>query len=204
MAGRERENKIWKGLIIDSHLQAATRERYGKSKFGQSVLMARRLVENGVRLVQVNWQQIEGKENHGSWDTHKKHNACLKEFLMPMMDQTYSALIEDLDQRGLLDDTLVAWVGEFGHTPKFNGNAGRDHWGRVFSIALAGGGVQGGAVYGRSDINAAEPVAGRVTPKDVTATILHSLGISPTTLIHDDEGRPIPLSQGRVIEEILT
>ena len=113
----------------------ATRDRYGRDKFGQSVLLAKRLVEAGVSLVQVNWSAIEGKENHGSWDTHKAHNASLKDFLMPMMDQTYTALLEDLANSGRLDETLVVWMGEFGHTPKFNAAAGRDHWGRVFSIA---------------------------------------------------------------------
>ncbi len=180
-----------------------TRQRYGMTKFGQSVLLARRLVEHGVGLVQVNWQRIEGKPNHGSWDTHEKHNFSLKDHLMPIMDQSFSALIQDLDQRGLLDNTLVAWVGEFGHTPKFNKKAGRDHWGRVFSLALAGGGVRGGVVHGESDLNAAEPVEGRVEPKDITATILHCLGINPATLVQNEEGRPLPLSQGRAISEIL-
>jgi hypothetical protein len=180
-----------------------TRERYGMTKFGQSVLLARRLVEHGVRLVQVNWQRIEGKPNHGSWDTHEKHSYSLKDHLMPIMDQSFSALIEDLDQRGLLKDTLVAWLGEFGHTPKFNKKAGRDHWGNVFSLAMAGGGVQGGRIHGKSDINAANPVEGRVEPKDITATILHCLGIKPENLVQNEEGRPIPLSRGHVIDAIL-
>lgn len=181
----------------------ATRDRYGRSKFGQSVLLSRRLVEAGVSLVQVNWQQIKGKENNGSWDTHKDHNASLKDFLMPMMDQSFSALIEDLEERGMLDETLVAWVGEFGHTPKFNARAGRDHWGSVFSCALAGGGVQGGTVHGESDAHAAFPVAGRVTPRDVAATIFHCLGHSPETVMHDQAGRPMPITRGHVIESVL-
>ena len=182
---------------------AKVRDRYGRTKFAQSVLLARRLVERGVRLVQVNWQQIEGKPNFGSWDTHAKHSECLKDHLMPIMDQSYSALLEDLLQRGMLQDTLVAWVGEFGHTPKFNKNAGRDHWGRVFSVALAGGGIQGGRVFGRSDKIAGDPVSGRLEPQDITATILHCLGLSPSLEYHDDKGRPLPLSRGNVIEAIL-
>lgn len=181
----------------------ATRDRYGRSKFGQSVLLSRRLVEAGVSLVQVNWQQIKGKENNGSWDTHKDHNASLKDFLMPMMDQTFSALIEDLEDRGMLDETLVAWVGEFGHTPKFNARAGRDHWGSVFSCALAGGGVQGGRVHGESDAHAAHPIAGRIAPRDIAATIFHCLGHSPETFMHDQAGRPMPITRGNVIESVL-
>jgi hypothetical protein len=96
----------------------ATKDRYGRTKFAQSVLLGRRLIESGVSLVQVNWQQLKGKENNGSWDTHAKHNECLKDFLMPIMDQCFSALLEDLEDRGMLDETLVAWVGEFGHTDR--------------------------------------------------------------------------------------
>ena len=180
-----------------------TRERYGKTRWAQSVLLARRLVEAGVSLVHVNWCQIDGEPNAGSWDTHSKHNDLLKRLLMPMMDQAYSALMNDLTERGLLDETLVVWVGEFGHTPKFNGQAGRDHWGSCFSIALAGGGVRGGVVHGKSDAHAAFPVSGRVEPRDLISTIFHCLGHSPDTELHETEGRPIPLSRGRVIEEIL-
>jgi hypothetical protein len=182
---------------------AHVRDRYGRTQFGQSVLLARRLIEAGVSLVQVNWQRLAGKANNGTWDTHTQHAASLKDFLMPIMDQAYSALLEDLRERGLLGETLVGWLGEFGHTPKVNRRAGRDHWGRVFSVALAGGGIRGGVVHGTSDAHAAEPVAGRVEPRDITATIFHCLGHSPETLIHDNLGRPIPISRGRVIEEVL-
>lgn len=183
---------------------AQIRDRYGWSKFGQSVLLARRLIEHDVKLVQVNWQQIEGKVNNGSWDTHALHEASLKDHLMPIMDQSFSALLEDLEQRGMLDETLVAWVGEFGRTPKFNANAGRDHWGKVFSVAFAGAGIRGGTVWGKSDSMAAEPVEGRVSPADISATILDSLGIRPDSEFVDDQGRPLPVSRGRVIREILT
>ena len=111
--------------------------------------------------------------------------------------------MNDLIERGMLDETLVVWVGEFGHTPKFNSRAGRDHWGSCFSIALAGGGVRGGVVHGKSDAHAAFPVAGRVEPRDLISTMFHCLGHSPDTELHETEGRPIPLSRGRVIEEIL-
>lgn len=179
------------------------RDRYGRSRFAQSVLMARRLVEAGVSLVQINWTRIKDQPNQGGWDTHAKHNESLKKLLMPIADQCFTALLQDLSDRGLLDTTLVVWFGEFGRTPKFNGNAGRDHWGRCFSLALAGGGIRGGVVYGKSDKHAAEPVDGIVTPADFLATIFHCLGYSPETELHDSQGRPIPLSRGRAIEAVV-
>lgn len=181
----------------------ATRDRYGRTRWAQSILLARRLVEAGVSLVQVNWCNVEGEPNAGSWDTHDRHNDLLKRFLMPWMDRAYSSLLIDLSERGLLDETLVVWVGEFGHTPRFNANAGRDHWGQCFSIALAGGGVRGGIVHGKSDEHAAFPVAGRVEPRDLLATLFHCLGHSPDTELHDTEGRPHPISRGRLITEVL-
>jgi len=179
------------------------RERYGRNRFAQSCLLARRLVEAGVSLVQVNWTRIANMPNQGGWDTHAKHNESLKGFLMPMMDRAFSALVTDLEVRGLLDETLVVWFGEFGRTPRFNGNAGRDHWGHVFSLALAGGGIRGGVVYGSSDKNAAYPLDGRVEPRDLIATIFHCLGFSPETEIRDTEGRPLPVSRGQVIRAIV-
>ncbi|MEO1999878.1 MAG: DUF1501 domain-containing protein, partial [Planctomycetaceae bacterium] len=179
------------------------RDRYGRTKFGQSVLLARRLIEAGVSLVQVNWQQIKGKENNGSWDIHKSYAPSCRDVLMPIMDQTFSALIEDLEDRGLLDETLVAWIGEFGHTPKINRNAGRDHWGRCFSVALAGAGIRGGVVHGGSDGHASDPVWGQVAPRDLAATVFHCLGFPPETHMFDQSGRPMPISHGHVIESIL-
>jgi len=181
----------------------ATRDRYGRTRWAQSILLSRRLIEAGVSLVQVNWCTVEGEPNGGSWDTHDKHNDLLQRYLMPWMDRAYSSLLIDLSERGLLDQTLVAWVGEFGHTPRFNPRAGRDHWGHCFSVALAGGGVRGGIVHGKSDAQAAFPVAGRVEPRDLLATIFHCLGHAPDTELHDTEGRPHPISRGRVIDEIL-
>jgi hypothetical protein len=178
------------------------RERYGRNKFGQSVLLARRLVESGVSLVQVNWPRIDGALNNGAWDTHTKNAESLRTVLMPRMDQAYSALLDDLTARGLLEDTLVVWVGEFGRTPKINPAAGRDHWGGVFSVALAGGGVRGGQVHGSSDRLGAAPKSGRVEPADLTATIFHCLGLDPQQQIRDNSGRPLPISRGRVLHEI--
>jgi hypothetical protein len=182
----------------------SVRDRYRRTKHGQSVLLARRLVEAGVSLVQVNWASHDKKlPNGGGWDTHEKHSESIKGWLMPAMDQTYSALIEDLDQRGLLDETLVCWVAEFGHTPKFNAKLGRDHWGRVFSIALAGGGIRGGVVLGKTDRYAAEPVTDPVRPCDYLATLFHCLGFHADTIVHDVEGRPLPIVRGQVIDALV-
>jgi hypothetical protein len=181
-----------------------TRDRYGRHAYGQSVLLARRLVEAGVSLVQVNWMSQDKKRpNGGGWDTHEKHNESLKGWLMPVMDQVYSTLLADLSDRGLLDETLVCWVAEFGHTPRFNARAGRDHWGRAFSIALAGGGIRGGMVIGATDKHAADPVTTPVRPSDYLATVFACLGFPPETIVQDAQGRPMPISRGRVLEELL-
>src|SRR5262249_25374280 len=129
------------------------RDRYGRHKFSQSCLLARRLIEAGVRLVQVNWprEPDEITSSNPAWDTHARNTDGWKNVLMPPMDRASSALLEDLQERGLLEETLVVWMGEFGRTPVINANGGRDHWGRVFSVALAGGGIRGGQVYGASD-----------------------------------------------------
>src|SRR4029077_5214982 len=127
--------------------------------------------------------------NNGHWDTHGQNTKGLQQ-VMPVMDQAYSALLEDLADRGLLDDTLVVWMGEFGRTPKLNGGGGRDHWGHVFSVALAGGGVQGGMVHGASDSIAGYPKDGRVLPQDLLATIFHCLGLGSDAEIRDALGRP--------------
>ncbi len=177
------------------------RDRYGRHKFGQSVLLARRLIEAGVTMVQVNWPREKGDENAGNplWDTHQKNSERLKTYLMPQMDRAYPALIEDLDQRGLLESTLVVWVGEFGRTPKINGAGGRDHWGHVFSAALAGGGVRRGQVIGSSDRIGGHPKEGRIEPQDLHATILHCLGHGSETTLRDVEGRIVPAIRGSVI-----
>jgi hypothetical protein len=181
---------------------ATLRERYGRNRWGQSLLLARRLVEAGVALVQVNWTRMPGdKDDSPAWDTHNKNADRLKNNLMPPMDLAYSALLEDLATRGLLDETLVVWMGEFGRSPKINPGSGRDHWGHVFSVALAGGGVRGGQVLGSSDRIGGYPRDGRTLPQDLTATIFHALGIHPETEIHDALGRPIPVSRGQVIRQ---
>jgi hypothetical protein len=181
----------------------AMRDRYGRNRFGQSVLLARRLVEAGVSLVQVNWTRTTADSNDNPvWDTHTKNTERLKTALMPPMDQAYSALLADLADCGMLDETLVVWMGEFGRTPKINGRGGRDHWGHVYSVALAGGGVRGGQVYGASDRIGGHPKEGRVQPHDLTATVFHCLGYRPETELHDALGRPVPISKGEVIRQV--
>jgi hypothetical protein len=183
----------------------AVRDRYGRGQFGQSVLLARRMIEAGVTLVQVNWYRgPEEPSDAPCWDSHVREAQRLKTALMPPMDQAYSALLEDLAARGMLEETLVVSMAEFGRTPRFNPAGGRDHWGHVYSVALAGGGVRGGQVYGASDPIGAYPREARVQPQDLTATIFHALGYDPQTEIHDTLGRPLPLSRGEVIRQVLS
>ncbi|MBX7166673.1 MAG: DUF1501 domain-containing protein [Pirellulales bacterium] len=168
---------------------AAVLDRYGRNTFGWSLLMARRLVEAGVNLVQVNLG------NNESWDTHQSAWPNLKNFLLPPTDRAVSALLDDLDASGLLDETLIVMAGEFGRTPKIStipgaGEPGRDHWGAVQSVFLAGGGVRGGTVIGASDRNGGHPAADPQSPENLAATIYHALGIPPTANWHDAVGRP--------------
>jgi Protein of unknown function (DUF1501) len=180
------------------------RDRYGRNKYAQSLLLARRLVEAGVRLVTVYWG---GRVNDPSpyWDTHQNNNRRLKEELLPPFDRCFSAFLDDLAQRGLLESTLVVCMGEFGRTPRFGqftGNGvdatGRDHWPQCYSLVLAGGPQPGGRVVGRSDRFAAYPADDPVTPQDLAASLLHALGIDPTREVRDNFRRTVPLSEGRV------
>jgi Protein of unknown function (DUF1501) len=181
-----------------------TRARYGNTQFGQSCLLARRLIEADVRLVQVNWYRgPEEPSNAPCWDSHVGETDRLKNVLVPPTDNGFSALLDDLSERGMLDETLIVCMSEFGRSPKMNGSAGRDHWGPVFSVALAGGGIKGGIVHGASDEIGAYPKQGVVKPEDLTATIFHCLGFPPETEFHDALGRPYALSRGRPIEQIL-
>jgi len=180
------------------------RARYGDNRWGQSVLLARRLAQAGVPFIQVNWCRMPGDtDDSPAWDTHNKNAERLKSPLMPIMDAAYSALLEDLHQRGMLDETLVVWCGEFGRTPRHNPGGGRDHWGHVFSAALAGGGIRGGVVHGASDRMGAHPKDGRVEPQDLWATVVDRMGIHPDTEFKDPQGRPFPIARGKVIEPIL-
>jgi len=186
----------------------STRDRYGRNVFGQSTLVARRLVEAGVRLVQVNFVRHDRGKGGQGYDSHsvppsQPHLTWAKTELLPPTDAAFSALIEDLAERGLLDETLVIMMGEFGRTPRFNRDGGRDHWPQCYSAVLAGGGVRGGHVFGASDRLAATVTSDPVSPEEVLATLYHLLGIDPQTLIHDVQGRPFPLVGGKPIEGLL-
>lgn len=179
---------------------AATRDRYGRHLFGQATLVARRLVEAGTRFVTVAWDAPDGY----SWDSHTSSND-VRDHLIPGLDQALSSLLVDLDERGLLDETLVVAVGEMGRTPKrSNDNWGRGHWSTLFPAVLAGAGVRGGMVHGTSDRDAAYALDPPTSPEDLAATIFDRLGIDPELRIADSQGRPVPLVEGgRVLHEII-
>jgi hypothetical protein len=188
---------------------AAVRDRYGRTTYGQSCLLARRLVEAGVRFVTVYFAASIGMgRGRGGWDTHNNNFTDLKNRLLPSTDQTLSALLEDLDTRGLLGETLVVWMGEFGRSPRIGANPqfardGRDHWPQCYTVLLAGGGVRGGLVHGASDKQGAYPVHDPVRPDDIAATMFSCLGIDPATEVRDPLGRPLPVSSGSPVQDIL-
>lgn len=179
---------------------AKLRDRYGRHRLGQTLLLARRLAEAQVPMIAVHFNEMTICDG---WDTHSKNFEACKTELLPMLDQSLSALMEDLDQRGKLDETLVVCMGEFGRTPKINGKAGRDHWGECSSAVMAGGGIRGGRVWGTSDKNAAYPTSNPVAPADIQATIYHCMGLDPGQLIYDQSQRPFEISAGRVISQLL-
>jgi hypothetical protein len=173
------------------------RRRYGRTTYGQSCLLARRLVEAGVRFVTVYYSP-----GIGGWDTHTANFTTLKNSRLPNTDTAVSALLEDLHQRGLLGETLVVWCGEFGRTPKINAQAGRDHWPQCYTVLMAGGGIKKGMVYGASDRRGAFPKDNPVRPDEVAATMFAALGLDPETEVRDQLGRPFPISRGKPIKEL--
>jgi len=175
-----------------------TRDRYGRHVFGQSLLLSRRLVEAGIPIIQANM----GSMNH--WDTHGQNFKRLKETHLPPFDQGMTALVTDLEQRGLLKQTMIVATGEFGRTPQINANAGRDHWSRVFSAVFFGGGIRGGQVIGASDSMASDPATRGWYPADFGATIYSALGIDPESIIIDRLQRPHQLNAGAVIDPLYT
>ena len=214
LADYDRHTQDAFGLISSGKARAAfdiakepkkLRERYGLNKWGQSLILGRRLLEAGARLVHVNWPREGGDEavNNPMWDTHAQNADRLQDVLCPMFDIGFTALIEDLDRRGLLAETLVVAVGEFGRTPKINPQGGRDHWGHVFSCVLAGAGISGGQVYGASDKMGAYPRDGKMEPQDLTATIVHLLGIGSDAMFPDQTGRPYHVTTGQPVAALL-
>jgi hypothetical protein len=175
------------------------RDRYGRNLFGQSLLMGRRLIEAGARFVTVVWDHaIRGDATCG-WDMHQALTPVMKNHLLPGLDLGLTALLQDMGDRGLLDETLVVCVGEIGRTPRFENRGsedGRDHWSFCFPCVLAGAGIRGGIAYGQSDRDAAYPLERPVSPADLTATIFDAMGIDPHGTIEDRQGRPVPLAEG--------
>ncbi len=202
-------------ILTSSRLKAAfdlssedprTLDRYGRTLFGQSTLIGRRLVEQGVRFVNVTWDLFWDriKIDYDAWDTHRNNFAILKENKLPGFDQTYTALLEDLQARGLLDETLVVVMSEMGRTPKVNRNAGRDHWTYCYSVMMAGAGIRGGTVYGASDDQAAYVKDLPVSTSDICATIYECLGIDPEMRVHDRSGRPVEIAHGgRAVRDVM-
>jgi hypothetical protein len=187
----------------------AVRDRYGRTTYGQSCLLARRLVEAGARFINVYFaSSIGGRKNSGGWDTHGFDNnpmyPILKDYLLPLTDQALPTLIEDLQSRGLLERTMVVWVGEFGRSPKINNLAGRDHWPKCYTALLAGGGIKAGAIHGASDRIGAYPAADAVRPDDLAATMYQALGINPHTEVFDALHRPLQIARGQPIQTILS
>ncbi|MCX7420618.1 MAG: DUF1501 domain-containing protein [Planctomycetia bacterium] len=189
------------------------RERYGMNIHGQSVLQARRLVEAGVPFVTVFWPNDGITNVSVYWDTHNRNFIDLKTRLCPVTDQAFSALLDDLQQRGMLDETLIVWTGEMGRTPRVGqgvvggagaGSDGRDHWPSCFTSVLAGGGIRGGVVHGSSDRFAAYPASNPTSPQDLAATIYHSLGIDPHLQLPDNLNRPLTICEGAAIHSILS
>lgn len=182
------------------------RDRYGRTAYGQGCLLARRLVEAGTKFVTVNFSSSIGGAT-GGWDTHGNDGTrmfpVIEKHHLPITDQTLPTLLEDLDQRGLLDSTLVVWMGEFGRTPKVNSTASRDHWPQCYTVLLAGGGVKRGFVFGESDKTASFPVGNPVRPDDLAATIFYLLGIDPHTVVYGVGKRPVLISEGDPVMSVL-
>jgi uncharacterized protein (DUF1501 family) len=181
---------------FDIHAESdKLRDEYGRNTLGQCCLMARRLVEAGVRCVTI---------DHSNWDTHNDNFATLKRQLLPWLDAGLSTLFRDLSDRGLLESTLVIVTGEFGRTPRVNKDAGRDHWGPAFTVALGGGGIKGGRVVGKTDARAEKPASDPYGPEDLSATLCHLLGIDPAEEFRTPDGRPVAVvNGGRVIRDLL-
>ena len=178
------------------------RDRYGRHTFGQELLFSRRLIEAGVPLVTVYWRNGPVRTDIG-WDNHINNFPNLKNWQLPPLDRAFSALLADMDTRGLLDDTLVVWMGEFGRSPQIDANGGRNHWPQVFSAVIAGAGIPRGTIFGESDRDGAYPKEYPVSPLDLGATILHLLGIDITRHLYDQTERPHQICKGQPIEQLL-
>jgi hypothetical protein len=217
LLGHAKKQKLAYDLITSAAVREAfdlsrepdrVRDRYGRSLFGNALLLGRRMVERGVRFVNVSWDNMRERfsppASNQVWDTHERNFPILKENHLPHLDQTFSALMEDLHHRGLLDETLIVMMGEMGRTPKINPNGGRDHWTFCYTVLLAGAGIKGGTVYGASDAHAAYVKNNPAHVRDLCATVYHCLGIDPDLPIYDHGRRPVPIAHGgRPLTDIL-
>jgi hypothetical protein len=200
--------RLRKAFDLSSEPQEV-RDAYGRTTYGQGCLLARRLVEAGVRMVTVYFSNSIGGQSttEGGWDTHGFNNTrmfpIIEKYHLPITEQTLPTLLEDLYQRGLLDTTLVVWMGEFGRTPKINDNISRDHWPQCYTALLAGGGVKRGFVYGSSDKTGSYPADNPVRPDDLAATLYHLLGIDPHTEVYAVGNRPVLIAEGKPITGII-
>jgi uncharacterized protein (DUF1501 family) len=184
------------------------RDSYGRTAYGQSCLLARRLVEAGTKFVTAYFSPSIGGDVGSGWDTHGNNGTkmfpVIEKYHLPITEQTLPTLLVELDERGLLDTTLVIWMGEFGRTPKINERASRDHWPQCYTALLAGGGVKRGFVYGESDKTASFPTKDPVRPDDLAATIYYLLGIDPHTEVYGAGNRPVLISEGNPIMPIIS
>ena len=194
----------WRAFLVDDE-SPQTRDLYGRNLYGEACLVARRLVQRGVRLVTMQWESFEKREGDGpAWDTHKNHFNIVKDYRAPVLDQAFAGLCEDMQSRGLLDETLIVVMGEMGRSPKPNKSAGRDHWSYAYDVLLTGAGVKHGNVFGESDAIGAYPASHPVGPEDIIATIYEAMGIDSSGVIHDTADRPHPIAQhGRPVDAIL-
>jgi hypothetical protein len=200
-------DRLQQAFAIDKE-SPELRDRYGRHTYGQSCLLARRLVEAGVRFVTVYFSPSIGgqKTTEGGWDTHGFNNTrmynIIDKYHLPITEQTLPTLLDDLESRGLLEETLVVWMGEFGRTPKINDNVSRDHWPDCYTVLLAGGGCKKGYVYGTSDRHGAKPDEHPVRPEDLAATIYYLMGIDPANEILDRNQRPLAIGGNPVLDII--
>jgi len=180
------------------------RDQYGRTTFGQSCLLARRLIEAGVRATTVYFSDSIGGPKNGGWDTHNDNFNALKDRLLPITDHVVPTLIEDLHSRGLLAETLVVWMGEFGRAPKIGDRdaKGRTHWPHCYTVMMAGGGLKGGAIWGASDRRGAYPAENATKLEDIAATMFWALGIDPASEVRDAVGRPVPLAYGKPVTQV--
>ena len=203
------QNEKWRTAFDLAKEPEKARETYGRTTYGQSCLLARRLVEAGTKFVTVYFSENIGGQSTeaGGWDTHGFNNTrmfpIVEKYHLPITNQTLPVFLNDLEDRGLLDTTLVVWMGEFGRTPKVNSNISRDHWPQCYTVLLAGGGVKRGFVHGASDSKGEFPAEKPVRPDDLAATIYHLFGIAPHSEVRDVNNRPLAATSGKVIEEIL-